>query len=219
VEDEPSQKDARSKDAAQKDAKPNAVSAHLPRLFSAFEQARASGKNASKWLADALSLLAALQKLGQILAQLITRARRIAQQNLAGENIPPETLLDAETISEIKEQFQALIDEFPDAGELFFGMDKVDEIMSQFFDGSASHSLTGAVGEFAGFLDTQITGFIARLIDWVFDDGATGFGGEAAKFKRVEEFIRALENLMQEVLDRWVLPGFYDFDGDEDDDA
>src|SRR5690554_7174114 len=83
VEDEPSQKDARSKDAAQKDAKPNAVSAHLPRLFSAFEQARASGKNASKWLADALSLLAALQKLGQILAQLITRARRIAQQNLA----------------------------------------------------------------------------------------------------------------------------------------
>lgn len=219
VEDQPTPKDAQSKNAAQKGARADAVSAHLPRLLSAFEKARVSQKNASRWLADALSLLAALQKFGHLLTRLIARARRSAQQNLAGEDSPPEALLDAETVDEIRQQFQALIDQFPDAGELIFGLDKVDKMVGQLMDGSAPQSLQRAVGELAGFLDTQIAEFMARLVDWVLDDDAAGFQGEATKFQRLEEFIRALETLMQEVLDRWVLPGFYDFDGDEDDPA
>lgn len=222
-EEEPSQKDAKPeetpKDAMPKDVKPDAVSAHLPRFLSAFEQVRASGKNASQWVAEGLSMLAALQKLGRTLTKLAGHARRAAKHNRAQDNTAPEQLIDADILDDIREQFQELIDQFPDAGELFFGVDTLDDFTVKLFDGSANPTLLGAFGELGGFLDAQLSGFVERLIDWAFDDGIAGFRAEDPQFKRLEEFLRGLENLTQEVLDRWVLPGIYNFNDDEDDDS
>lgn len=212
-----SPKDATPNKAPPEEPKSDAIFARLPRILSALEQARASGKNASKWVADALSMLAALQKLGRTLTLLVSHARDAAKHNRAHEGAAHEQLIDADTLDEIRAQFQELIDQFPDAGELFFGVDALDDFTRKFFDGSASPELLGAVGELGGFLDAQLSGFVERLIDWAFDEGIAGFRSEDRQFERLEEFFRGLENLTQEVLDRWVLPGIYNFNDDDDD--
>lgn len=219
MEDEPTpQKTTKQEnETVEESPQPEGVAAHLPRLFRAFEQARASGKSASTWLVDGLSLLGALHKLGRTLTQLANHARRAAAQNRAQENAVAQPLLDADIINDIREQFQDLIDQFPDAGELFFGVDKLDDFIAELFVGSTDISLLGAFGDLGDFLDAKLSGFVERLIDWAFDQEESGLHAKNPKFKRIEEFIHGLENLMQEVLDRWVLPGIYDLDGDEDD--
>lgn len=197
------------------DSTQHGASAHLPRLFGAFERARASGKNAATWLSDAMSLFGALQKLGRTLTELIAAGRRAAVHNRTHDIGDHKHLVDVEIVDEIIQQLQGLIDVSPDAGELFFGAEKLDGFMDDFFVDSSNPSLFSVLEELGEFLDTRLSKFIERLFDIVFEDEMAGHRGQASRFERVEEFIRGLEHLLQEALDRWVLPGLYDLNGDE----
>jgi hypothetical protein len=182
------------------------VSARLGRVFGALQQALAGREGAASWLSAGLSLLGALQKLGGTVARLIRHARRVAKENAAaGPDAARAELVDAEILEEIREQFRDLLDGFPEAGDLFFGVDELDDFMRELISGDAPNSLLRGLEQLGEFLETRMNRLVGRLIDYGFEEHA-----QTLSIERLEEFIRGTESLLQEVLDRWVIPEIYD---------
>lgn len=168
----------------------------LARLLEMLRAMAGERNGVAAWFASWLPLMGALQNLAVTAGKLLWRARQLADEEHDG------SLLDDEALGELRERFAALVAAFPDASVFFFGIDNVDTLIG---DVLADGDARGMVAQLAGAVDARLNEVFARLIEWGLEDGAPELS-----LQRLETFVRGLEKLLQEVLDRWVLPRLYD---------
>ncbi|MFP4599215.1 MAG: hypothetical protein ACLFVJ_13235 [Persicimonas sp.] len=201
--DEPT--DEPSEDAGDEPEDSDVASA-FGRMLGALRERAEAGPAAVRWLAAWQPLVAALHSLGVTVGKLIWRARQAHISDRAhGDDRP---LIDDEARDEIDARFRALREAFPDAAELFFGVDEIDRLIGETLENPKARE---TVTSFARLIEARVSAVSARLVGW----GLAEEGPELS-LERLEGFVRGLEALLQEVLDRWVLPRlFEDLDGDK----
>lgn len=182
------------------------VASAFSRMLGALRERAEAGPAAVRWLSSWQPLVAALQSLGMTVGKLIWRARQAhTSDQSTGDDSP---LIDDEARDEIDARFRALREAFPDASEIFFGVDEIDRLIGETLENPTARE---AVMSFARLVEARISAVIAQLVEWGLADD-----GPDLSLERLEGFVRGLEALLQEVLDRWVLPRlFEDFDGDK----
>lgn len=170
---------------------------------------------AKKWAQTAFVLLVALQKLGRTAARLLFKAGQLAREDLRGES-PDEQALDDEAWADLRAQFVDLIELFPDAGEWFFGVDALDELLREVFDADVQHRLVPAVEAIAKMVDAHVSALLARVIEWGVEDRSARLMIERSEVEKLEAYVRGLENLLQSLLDRLVFSRLFDAADDDD---
>ncbi len=201
--DEPT--DEPSEDAGDEPEDSDVASA-FSRMLAALRERAEAGPAAVRWLAAWQPLVAALQSLGVTVGKLIWRARQAQMSDQPNGDDSP--LIDDEAREEIDARLRALREAFPDASEIFFGVDEIDRLIGETLENAQARE---AVVSFARLIEARVSAVIAQLVEW----GLAGDGPDLS-LERLEGFVRGLEALLQEVLDRWVLPRLFDdLDGDK----
>lgn len=171
------------------------VQTSLRRVIGVLKQAVVGRADIAGWFASLLPLIAAVQSLAMTSGKLLWRARK-----LAGDG-GDARVLDDEALAELRAQFDELVEAFPEATAFFFGIDNVDTVVGEVL---ADTDARAVVVRFGRVVEARMNQMLGQLVDWGLEDGAPDLSVE-----RLEAFLRGLEKLMQEVLDRWVLPRLY----------
>ncbi len=147
------------------------------------------------WIASWMPLVSALKGLALTAAKVLWQARKLATDG-------DVRLVDDDALAELRDRFDELVETFPDATAFFFGLDNVDTLVGDVLDDGEAR---GTVMRFARAVEQRMNEVIGRLVEWGLEDGA-----HEINLERLEAFVRGLEGLLQDVLDRWVLPRLYD---------
>jgi hypothetical protein len=171
------------------------IGASFRRMVSVLKDTVASREEITSWIGSWLPLFGALQSLAVTTAKLLWRAKEAASS--AGD----EPLLDDEAVADVEARFDELVEAFPQASEFFFGFEHVDSLVRETLTDADTR---GAVAGFAVAVEARLNGLIGRLVQWGLDDDA----GELS-LERLEAFVRGLEGLLEQILNRWILPKLY----------
>ncbi|QDG51449.1 hypothetical protein FIV42_12050 [Persicimonas caeni] len=171
------------------------VQTSFVRMLAVLKQVVASRDEIVGFVATWLPLLGALKSLGTTAAKFGWRARQLVAA--PGE----EAFFDEEIVAEFREQFDELVDAFPEASALFFGVDNLDNLVRETAQDEEARAV---VARFGRVVEAKMNALIGRLVEWGLEEGAPELSVE-----KLEGFVRGLEALLQEVLDRWVLPNVY----------
>lgn len=169
---------------------------------------------AKKWAQTAVALIAALHKLGRTAAKLLVKAAQLARDDRHAD-APATPVLDPEAWADLRAQFDELMQLFPDAGALFFGVDALDEMLREVFDADGQHALMPAIEALAKLVDTRMSALLARVIDWGVEDRSARLMIDRLEVEKLEAYVRGLENLLQDLLDRLVFSRIFDTGDDE----
>lgn len=175
------------------------VSAGLTRLFDVIWSKIRERGEAVRWFEQWVPLLDQLQSFGMTLASVMMGIKARAESR--------ETpYLDDEELEQLRLQITEIFEASPDAAELIFGLDNVDDAIGDIF---ADEQSRAAVGDIVGGLERRMDGVIQRLIDW-------GLGREEPQMtpEQLQAVLEQVERVLQEAIDRWVLPRLMDKPGD-----
>lgn len=173
------------------------------RMLAVLKRVVASGDEITGFVATWLPLLGALKNLGLTAAAFGMRVRQV----IAAPGDDP--LFDETTVADLRAGFDDLVDAFPEASALFFGVDNLDNLVRE---ASQDEEARAVVARFGQVVEAKMNGLIGRLVDWGLEEG-----GPELSVERLEAFVHGLEALLQEVMERWVLPKVYGrFDDDDD---
>lgn len=129
--------------------------------------------------------------------------------------VPPENIREDEPLfdvdwldGDVSERLRQLLEASPDLGELFFKIDAIDRMIEGALraDETGDDGPTGAI---VRRVEARLNAVVERLVEWGLSDD-----GPELDVEHLEAMISGLESMLQEVLDRWVLPTLY---GDEPD--
>jgi hypothetical protein len=171
------------------------VQTSFVRMLAVLKQVVASRDEIVGFVATWMPLLGALKSLGTTAAKFGWRARQLVAA--PGE----EAFFDEEIVAEFREQFDELVDAFPEASALFFGVDNLDNLVRETAQDEEARAVAARFGR---VVEAKMNGLIGRLVEWGLEEG-----GPELSVEKLEGFVRGLEALLQEVLDRWVLPNVY----------
>lgn len=171
------------------------IEARFVELIEAVRVRLKEGPEFLAWLGAWTPVVEAIGRLAKTAAEL---ARRIPQASAANDR----PLFDERVRAEIAAELRALIDEFPDVGAIFFDVEYLDEMIERALDDEVARS---AGGDLVEAVEVRIGEGIGRLIEW-------GLEADGPKFsvERLEAFIDGLEKLLDEILERWILPALQD---------
>ncbi|MFW5966844.1 MAG: hypothetical protein ACOCV2_04960 [Persicimonas sp.] len=168
------------------------------RFFELIEAVRArleDGPDFLAWLGAWSSVLEAFGRLAETAVEL---GMRIPQASVQSD----QPLFDEQVRAEIAVELRDLVDEFPDVGAFFFEVEHLDEMVERALDDDVTRS---AAGELVEAVEVRIGQGIGRLIEWGLDADGPQF-----RVERLEAFIDGLEKLLDEILERWIMPALQD---------
>lgn len=184
------------------DADEATVSANLSQLAAVVWGKVQQRDELSEWFSQWVPLLSSLQDLGMTLTSVALGIRK----RLDDEDQP---YLSDEELAELERQLTEIFEAFPNAAEVIFGLENVDAAIEDILSDEESRS--AAANIFAG-LERRLDGIIQRVISWL-----AGDGGPDVTPEQLQAFVEKVERLLQEVIERWVLPAVIDADMKEGD--
>ncbi len=184
-----------SEDGVPNEDHPEDLRTSFERMLEVLQQTVTSHDEIIGWIAAWLPLVDAVKSLAMTSGKLAVGARHALQE------LDAQRLLDGESLADFQEQFHELVEAFPEASALFFGVENIDNLVRETIQDEEARAV---VVNFGQVVEAKMNGLIGRLVEWGLEDGAPELSVE-----KLEGFVRGLEALLQEVLDRWVLPPIY----------
>jgi hypothetical protein len=184
-------------DSADADPADEDVQTSFARMIGVLQKTAASREEISNWMAAWLPLIVALKGLASTAVKLAWRARQLVDRD------SDEPIFDREMLDKIQADFGELTEVFPEASALFFGVDDIDEVVRETLKNDDARAV---VARFGRVVEAKMGELITRLVEWGLEDG----GAPGLSVERLEGFVHGLERLLQEVMERWVLPRVYE---------
>lgn len=172
-----------------------AIGAGLSQLLEVIWGKVQEREEVARWFSQWVPLLASLQELGMTLASVAMAVRARVDER-------EEPYLDDEELEHLKMRLVEILEASPDAAELIFGLENVDEAIEDILEDEESRS---AVATILGGLERQFDGVIQRLVAW-----ATGAETPDITPDQVRAFLDQVQDVLQEAVDRWLLPMIID---------
>lgn len=194
----------------------DALGGAFAQFFELLSTLEDSSGQAAEWAGRAWTILRALQKLARTLARLLYRLKGLIGQRDPALKDPAQPLISDEDWRTLQAQLDELLASFPDAGELFFGFSALDEMSEELFAGEGSAASLRQLERFAQHIDLRVRALMTRLFGRIFDAKHAKNAAEGFDLAQIEPFLRALESLLQEILDRWVIARAFDISDDAD---
>ncbi|MGM0558218.1 MAG: hypothetical protein ACQEVA_17670 [Myxococcota bacterium] len=171
------------------------VSAGLTRLLEVVWAKVQARDEVARWFSQWVPLLDSLQSLGMTITSVVMGVKARVDERDA-------PYLDDEEIEQLKIQLTEIFESSPDAAELIFGLENIDVAIQDIIEDDQSRT---AVGEIFNGLERRLDGVIQRLISW-------GIGEEEPDVtpEQLRVFLGKVEAVLQEAIDRWLMPYIID---------
>jgi hypothetical protein len=176
------------------------VKTSFERMLSVLKKTAANREEITGWIAAWLPLVVALKSLAATATKLVWRARQLVDRR-SGDEADGDAVFDQEMRDEIQADFAELVDAFPEASALFFGVDDLDSVVRETLQDEDAQAV---VARFASAVEAKMNGLIIGVVEWALEDG-----GPELSVEKLEAFVSGLEKLLEEVMERWVLPQVY----------
>ena len=176
---------------------PPSIAGGLSRLLQLVWSKVQEREEVARWFAQWVPLLESLQSLGMTLGSVLLAVRARATETEA-------PYLDDEELAQLKMQLTQVFESSPDAAELIFGLENIDVAIEEIIADDESRS---AAASNLGGLEQRLDGVVQRLITWMSDEGKP-----PVTLEQLQAFVEQLERVLQEAIDRWVLPNIIDSD-------
>jgi hypothetical protein len=147
------------------------------------------------WFSQWVPLMESLQSLVMTLGSVAMAVRARAGKR-------DEPYLDTEELEQLKAELVEVFEASPNAAELIFGLENIDVAIQEIVEDEESRDAAARI--FAG-LEARLDGVIQRLITWVTDEGEP-----PVTIEQLQTFLEQIERVLQEAIDRWLLPTIMD---------
>lgn len=163
--------------------------ARFDALVSAVSAVASSREAFVDWLMVWLPAVMALQKLGMTLGRLV-----LALRAALVSSADPDVFRD-DVVAALREDFDDLVDAFPDAGHWLLGVDELDRMIRAVLDDPTAREKVAEVG---GAVTTMVDDVLARMVEVLL----TPEKAKSVDVAAVSRWVENLEAVLQAALDR-----------------